>query len=138
MAPLTLCWWIYVISGVSALQYLTVPMFSTLRKTTSLMVLIGESIYLHKSSTPKVWMSVSIMMLGSVLAGFTDLTYHPRGYIYVSICSIFTALYLLLISKIGQQTKLDTFGMLYYNNALSLPLTLSQTVLFSDEFHTIR
>ena len=42
VAPLTLFWWLYVVSGVTALRYLNVPMFSVLRRSTTLLVVLGE------------------------------------------------------------------------------------------------
>lgn len=35
-------WWVYGISGVIALQYLNVPMFSAFRRFTTLIVMVGE------------------------------------------------------------------------------------------------
>lgn len=35
-------WWLYLVSGVTALRYLNVPMYSTLRRMTTLIVALGE------------------------------------------------------------------------------------------------
>ena len=36
--PLTICWWVYVVSGLIALRYLSVPMFSVFRRATTMLV----------------------------------------------------------------------------------------------------
>ena len=44
------------------------------------------------------------MLTGAVIAGATDLTYNLPGYIWVSICAVSTAVYLLLIRLLKEQT----------------------------------
>jgi hypothetical protein len=40
--PLAVFWWLYVVSGVTALRYLNVPMYGAFRRSTTLLVVIGE------------------------------------------------------------------------------------------------
>ncbi len=42
LLPMALGWWVYGVSGVIALKYLNVPMFSAFRRFTTLIVMIGE------------------------------------------------------------------------------------------------
>lgn len=131
--PLTFCWWLYVVSGISALRYLNIPMFSTLRKSTVLIVLILEAVVLKKHAKPSIWACIFVMVFGGFIAGVNDLSFSLIGYLLVSVCCVSTALYLILIVKIGKRTKLDTFGLLYYNNILSFPLMLSYLFIFTNE-----
>ena len=48
--------------------------------------------------------SIVVMLIGAVVAGATDLTYSLPGYIWVSICAISTAMYLLLIRALKDST----------------------------------
>lgn len=120
-------------SGIVALRYLNIPMFSTLRKFTVLFVLLGEVMVLNKPAKPTIWLSVSVMLTGGLLAGATDLTMSIPGYLCVGICCLTTALYLVLIVRITAQTRLDTFGLLFYNNVLSLPLMVAFLTFFTNE-----
>lgn len=131
--PLAFCWWSYVVSGIVALRYLNIPMFSTLRKFTVLFVLLGEVLVLKKPTKPTIWLSVAVMLTGGLLAGATDLTMSVPGYMCVAICCLATALYLVLIVRITASTRLDTFGLLFYNNVLSLPLMLVFLTFFTNE-----
>lgn len=135
--PLTLCWWTYVVSGLMALRYLNVPMFSTLRKGTALLVLVGEKLVLGRTAPAPVWAAISVMVSGGVLAGFTDLTMSVPGYVFVAICCVATAMYLIMIVRVGASSGLDTFGLLYYNNVLSVPLMLGYLVLCTNELQGV-
>lgn len=112
-------------------------MFSTLRKATALIVLVLEAVVLRKRAKPSIWICILVMVAGGVIAGATDLSFSLIGYILVGICSVATALYLILIVKVGKRTNLDTFGLLFYNNIISLPLMLIYMLLFSDEFSNV-
>lgn len=135
--PLTFCWWTYVVSGLIALRYLNVPMFSTLRKATALLVLVGERVFLGRQAPAPIWAAISVMCSGGLIAGATDLTFSLPGYVFVSICCVATALYLVLIVRVGASTKLDTFGLLYYNNVLSLPLMAAYILCFTSELQDV-
>ncbi|OSX68343.1 hypothetical protein BU14_2965s0001, partial [Porphyra umbilicalis] len=123
--PLAFCWWLYAVTGLVALRYLTIPMFSTLRKFTTVIVLLGETLFLHKRSPPSVWVSVLLIAAGGALAGVTDRSVSVPGYLLVGVCCLATAAYLVLIVRVGASSGLDLVGMLYYNNLLSLPLVLA-------------
>ena len=49
-------------------------------------------------------LAICIMLTGAVIAGATDLTYNLPGYIWVSICAVSTAVYLLLIRLLKEKT----------------------------------
>jgi hypothetical protein len=40
--PMAMGWWVYGVSGVIALKYLNVPMFSSFRRFTTIIVMYGE------------------------------------------------------------------------------------------------
>ena len=44
------------------------------------------------------------MLAGALIAGATDLTYSLPGYIWVTICAVSTAMYLLLIRALKDST----------------------------------
>lgn len=47
-----------VVSGIAALQYLSVPMWSTLRRLTTLITMGGEVVMLSKEHSPQIWTAV--------------------------------------------------------------------------------
>lgn len=47
-----------VVSGIAALQYLSVPMWSTLRRLTTLVTMVGEVVMLAKTHRSEIWTAV--------------------------------------------------------------------------------
>lgn len=135
--PLAFFWWLYAVTGLVALRYLTIPMFSTLRKFTSLVVLVGEAVILRKRSPPSVWLSVLLIVAGGCLAGATDRSASTIGYLLVGICCVATAAYLVLIVRVGASSGLDSVGMLYCNNLLSLPLVVAFLAVGTSELRAV-
>lgn len=125
-------------SGIAALRYLTIPMFSTLRKSTAMIVLILEGIILKKKAKPSVWLAILIMVCGGLIAGLTDLSFSALGYFLVGVCCFATALYLVLIVRVTNSSKLGTFALLYYNNMLALPLMLGYLVFCTQELENVK
>ena len=60
------------------------------------------------SRTDKYWsgfqFAIFVMVGGAILAGASDLSYSLPGYIWVTICAVSTAAYLLLIRKLSDRT----------------------------------
>lgn len=48
--------------------------------------------------------AIMVMVTGAVIAGATDLTFSVPGYIWVAICAVSTAVYLLLIRLLKDKT----------------------------------
>ena len=104
VAPLAGLWMLYVQSGVIALRHLTVPMYSVLRRSTTLLVVIGEYLAFGKVPTPPAAASIGAMAAGAALAGSADLSFSPVGYAWVGVCVVSTAAYLILIRLLGDKT----------------------------------
>lgn len=136
--PLSIVWWTYVVSGIGALRYLTIPMFSTLRKSTAMIVLILEAIILRKRAKPSIWIAILIMVGGGFVAGATDLSFSFMGYVLVALCCVATAFYLVLIVSVTNSSKLGTFALLYYNNVLALPFMLGYLVFCTRELELVK
>ena len=106
--------------------------------------------------------SILVMIVGAVIAGATDLSYSLPGYIYVSVCAVSTAVYLILIRLISDKTGklwdakvyalhrgtrgaegdetshmvcagLSPSGLQFYNNCIALPMMFSYMVLATNE-----
>lgn len=135
--PLSFVWWAYVVSGIAALRYLNIPMFSTLRKSTAMIVLILEGILLRKTAKLSIWLAIIVMVGGGFIAGATDLSYSFQGYLLVSICCVSTSLYLILIVRVTSTTKLGTFSLLFYNNLIAFPLMFAYLVFYTHELENV-
>jgi solute carrier family 35 protein len=130
-APLAIFWCLNVLSGIFTLQYMSIPMFSTLRRLTTLFVLMGEHFFLRRYASQAVWASVLIMSSGALVAGVSDLDYNPMGYICVTINNVCTGAYLLLIQVAKRDLQVSNLQLLFLMNLCSLPF-LALTAVFFD------
>ncbi|KAL4422650.1 hypothetical protein ABPG75_008847 [Micractinium tetrahymenae] len=136
-APLAFFWWLYVVSGVTALRHLNVPMFSVIRRSTTLFVVAGEFWLFHKRPSRRSLAALLLLLGGAVVAGLTDLTFNAAGYVWVSVCVVSTAAYLLLIRKLQESTGMSQNTLLLYNNLLALPLMSSFLVAATTELRDV-
>ena len=51
-----------------------------------------------------VQLAILVMIAGAIIAGITDLTFSLPGYIWVAICAVSTAAYLLLIKYLKDES----------------------------------
>lgn len=137
IAPLAIFWWLYVVSGVTALRYLNVPMNSVLRRSTVILVVIGEWRLFSKRPTGRSLVALALMLGGATVAGLSDLTFSLPGYLWVSVCIFGTAAYLLLIRLLKDSTGMSQGSLLFYNNVLALPLMAAFLVLGTNELEGV-
>jgi len=110
-----------VFSGLAPLYFVNVPMYGALRRVTTFLVLFFERYFLQRLIPTDESTSVIFMVFGAMVAGIGDLTFNLVGYILVMVNCVITALYLVYITKTQTETKLDTFGLMFYNNLLCIP-----------------
>lgn len=132
-APLAIFWCLNVLSGIFTLQYMSIPMFSTLRRLTTLIVLIGEHVLLRKYATRPVWVAVIIMTLGALIAGISDLDFNPVGYMCVTVNNLCTAAYLLLIQVTKRDLQVSNLQLLFLMNLCSLPFLVVTCLIFDAQ-----
>jgi solute carrier family 35 protein len=132
-APLAIFWCLNVLSGIFTLQYMSIPMFSTLRRLTTLIVLIGEHVLLRRYATRPIWMAVIVMTLGALVAGISDLDFNPMGYMCVTINNVCTAAYLLLIQITKRDLQVSNLQLLFLMNLCSLPFLVTAFLAFDAQ-----
>eukprot|EP00499_Haloplacidia_sp_CaronLabIsolate_P010397 CAMPEP_0196772410 /NCGR_PEP_ID=MMETSP1104-20130614/2216_1 /TAXON_ID=33652 /ORGANISM="Cafeteria sp., Strain Caron Lab Isolate" /LENGTH=336 /DNA_ID=CAMNT_0042142545 /DNA_START=1 /DNA_END=1011 /DNA_ORIENTATION=- len=132
MAPLAISFFLMVTTGLAALEFLNVPMFGALRRLTTLITMLSEMMLQGKPFVPRIALPIMVMVIGAIVAGATDLTFSFVGYFLVFLNCIFTATYLVFINRLSKQTGLSTFGLLFYNNIMCVPL-VAVTVLATGE-----
>jgi len=122
-----------VFSGLAPLHSVNVPMYGALRRITTFLVIIGERVFLTKKTPTDEILSVCFMVFGAMIAGLGDLTFSLEGYVLVFINCIFTALYLVYIPKTTAETKLNEFGLMFYNNLLSIPFVFILVIVIESQ-----
>jgi len=118
-----------VVTGLAALKYVNVPMYSALRRLTTFLVIIAQFVMINKRVSREEFLSVVAMVVGAMIASIGDLSFDLWGYFLVGLNCVVTAWYLVLISKKQQETQLDSFGLMFYNNIFSIPILSVSVVL---------
>jgi len=122
--PLVVLFLSMVVLGLASLSLVNIPMFNALRRNTTLVVIVGEYLVLGKTTPSREVITVVFMVLGAAIAGWADMTSDLLGYILALASVLVTAGYLIFIKKTSNDTQLNTFGLIFYNNLLALPMQI--------------
>lgn len=123
---------VQVVTGLAAMVTVNVPMFGVLRRFTTFVVWLFELIFQNKRTPHDESLSLFVMLGGAVVAGVGDLTFDMVGYVLIALNCVLTAAYLVSINVTGKETGLNSFGLMFYNNVVSLPVLLVASLLTGE------
>ena len=110
--------------GLVGLQMVNVPMFFCLRRLVAPMILLYEFLVMGRVASSGVNGSVSIIVLGTLLAGWGTLNDDLLGYTLVMLNNVLTAAASVLQKQVSDRSKLSTVGIVYANALIAAPLAL--------------
>eukprot|EP00877_Chromochloris_zofingiensis_P011944 jgi/Chrzof1/7002/Cz02g07080.t1 len=127
-----------------ALQTVGVGMVSILKNLANLFIIIGDYVFFKRTYSWHIWLCLSLMIVSVVAGGATDVQFSLGGYGWQMVNNVFTAAYALYLSrvteKLGSHTvehkPLNQLSMVYYNNVLTIPVSLL-IVVFTGEFQDL-
>ena len=113
-------------TGVCSFQYNSVPIVIIYKNLTNLLVTLGDYGLFTRNTSQHgsfkeslgTFGSFAIMIIGAVLASYSDGNTSTVGLFWMILNGITTATYIL--SMKAHSVKLSKFGMLYYNNVMAL------------------
>lgn len=120
MIPLSLCFVGNILLGLLGTKLINVPMFTTLRRLTALFILLLD--YYRTGNLPSLGVATSVTLLitGAIIAGYNDLYFDLTGYCVVVLNNLATTGYLQQTKDVKEE--LSSFGLLFYNSMISLPI----------------
>uniref|UniRef100_A0A803QBA0 Sugar phosphate transporter domain-containing protein n=1 Tax=Cannabis sativa TaxID=3483 RepID=A0A803QBA0_CANSA len=118
--PLAISYLLYMLVTMESVRVVSVPMYTTLRRTTVAFTMIVEYFLSGNKHSYSVIGSVGIIVFGAFIAGARDLSFDAYSYAVVFVANICTAVYLASIARIGKSSGLSTFGLMWSNGASSL------------------
>ncbi|KAM7268806.1 hypothetical protein ACFE04_010972 [Oxalis oulophora] len=130
--PLSFTFLLYMLITMEAVRSISVPMYTTLRRTTVAFTLIVEYFLSGQRHSLAVVSSVGVVILGAFIAGAWDLAFDAYGYSVVCIANLCTAVYLASIARIGKASGLNTFGLMWCNGIICGPLLLIWTSISGE------
>jgi GDP-mannose transporter len=115
-----------------ALQLVGVGMVSVLKNLSNLFIICGDYVYFNRTYSWHVWVCLTLMAASVVAGGATDVAFSLKGYAWQMANNVFTAGYALYLSRVTERVSnarhdhkpLNQLSMVYYNNLLSIPLTV--------------
>lgn len=123
--------------ALSALSHMNIAMYGVLKRCVPLSTMV-LSVVILRQNWPSVWtgVTVSLLSIGCVIAGYGDLTFNLVAY-SCGIASNFTqAVYLLLVQRFTQHHQLSTLETLQLNCFNSLPI-LALTATLNGELGSV-
>jgi len=141
MLPVGLSFVFYMIFGMISIAIVSVPMYTTLRRLTIVFVLLFEYFLQGKISSYNIHISVSIMVVGAIFAGYDTISSSFFPYMIVTCYNICTALYLVFINQVkssqkNQSNQFSLFDFMFYNNIICTPL-IFLICLWNNSFSSI-
>ena len=124
------------ICGFAGLRLVDIPMFLTLRRLTTIFTLLGEYIFLHQYQSGSVVLSLAVIMIGAIIAGYSTLTNNIYGLLFTLGNDVLTALYLNFVARFSKNTGIRSYQLMYVNAMLSIP-SLIIIAYFTGEFSTL-
>jgi drug/metabolite transporter (DMT)-like permease len=108
-----------IMFSASALSLINVPTFSVFRNSSSLLVAAMEYFLLQKTISRPQGFFLALLMIASLIYGWSDLQFSFRGYLFAVSHVICIALYSVGVKKLNVQFS-SSLEMSIYNNAGSL------------------
>ncbi|CAI9298385.1 unnamed protein product [Lactuca saligna] len=130
--PLAISYLLYMLVSMESVRGVSVPMYTTLRRTTVAFTMIVEYVLARQKYSIYVIGSVGIIILGAFVAGARDLSFDSYAYTIVFSANICTAIYLASIARIGKSSGLNSFGLMWCNGLICTPILLLWTWACGD------
>jgi GDP-mannose transporter len=138
--PVNLIFVAMLATNFYALQLVGVGMVSVLKNMSNLFIIAGDYALFGRTYSWQLWACLLLMMGSVVAGGATDAHFTWRGYGWQMANNAFTAGYALYLSRVTERVSgathdhrpLNQLSMVYYNNLLSMPLTLGLVLVTGE------
>eukprot|EP01111_Echinosteliopsis_oligospora_P017195 TRINITY_DN7373_c0_g2_i1.p1 TRINITY_DN7373_c0_g2~~TRINITY_DN7373_c0_g2_i1.p1 ORF type:complete len:288 (-),score=32.47 TRINITY_DN7373_c0_g2_i1:220-1083(-) len=130
--PLNILFVAMLMSGTYTLSLLSVPMVTIFKNLTTMLITVGDRLFFDQTFNIGVGISLFLMSIGSLVAGWNDLEFRLDGYVWMMFNCVVSACYILFMRYAMKGTKLSEFGSVYYNNFLSIPLLIPLIIISGE------
>ena len=117
--PLSTCYLLNILTGLSATQNLSLPMMVLLRRASILMTMLLEKWMLNSQPSKTIQLSVGLMLSGALVAALGDLSFNMIGYIVIFFKDLFTALNGVIMKTTAEEYRKSKMTVLFLNSLLS-------------------
>ncbi|XP_023519219.1 GDP-mannose transporter GONST3-like isoform X2 [Cucurbita pepo subsp. pepo] len=121
--PAAFIFYLSLFTNSELLLHANVDTFIVFRSAVPIFVAIGETLFLHQPwPSMKTWVSLAIILGGSVLYVLTDYQFTLAAYIWASAYLISMSIDFVYIKHVVMTIGLNTWGLVLYNNLEALLL----------------
>jgi len=114
---------LYVTSSLHGLRFVSLPLYTVLRKTGVLTTVIAEwALLTNERPAATTLIAVCTILSGAIIAGYNDLEFDMAGYAWCLFCNIATSAYMISISKHKLSENADAANLLFQCAICSIPL----------------
>jgi len=121
-----------LLSSMFALETISVTTLTVVRNVTTLTTAACDFFFLNTRFTVRKVICLVTMMVGAIIYGLHDISFHAVGYLYLIANCIATTTYQIKVKVLVNESGLSALSMSYYNNVLCLP-ALGAVALLSGE-----
>jgi solute carrier family 35 protein len=121
-----------VMFGLMSLEFLTVPMYSVLKRGTIPATFVGEYLFLSSSAVGKTLPSIVVMLAGSVVAGYYDLHFSFFGYLFGTLSCASQAASFIFSKKFAATSADAEWGIVYFNSVVSVMAMVPFVFLYGE------
>lgn len=118
-----LCYSLNVVTGIWCLGYLSVPMFSSIKRCNIIVVWIIEAIWSRTSSTWPTFQPLLLLLSGTLLMSYYDLQFSAIGYFFGAMSCVFQSVSFELGKRLVNHGK-DLWSVLLINSIVSTVVQL--------------
>ena len=130
--PLNILFVLMLCTGFLSLVYNNVPMVTVCKNLTNLVTIAGDFWFFGESAGVLTIVAVMVMVSGAVFAGYNDLGFSMIGYFWMVANCLSTSGYVLYMRFASTTIKLPKFGMVFYNNLLSMAILAPLIVMMGE------
>jgi GDP-mannose transporter len=123
-----------LLTSFYSIQILSVPMVTIFKCANIAVIVYGDALFFANYPSRGTQGALFLLIFAAVMAGLNDLEYDFRGYMWTLANCAFTTAFVLYTQSAIANINLSTFGKVYYNNIIALPLVLGADVLVFGDF----
>ncbi|KKA29494.1 hypothetical protein TD95_001595 [Thielaviopsis punctulata] len=138
-----------IYTGIKALQFLSVPVYTIFKNLTIIVIAYGEVLWFGGNVTPLALLSFGLMVLSSVVAAWADIQHAisgetrdaaavdamatlNAGYAWMTLNVFCTAMYVLAMKKVIKTMNFKDWDTMFYNNLLTIPVLIVMSLIAED------
>ena len=130
--PLNILFIGMLLTGFLSLVHNNVPMVTVFKNLTNVLTVGGDALFYGENVTKVTALSLFVMVMGAVLSSTADLEFSFLGYMWMSLNCLFTSGYVLYMRYVSTSMNLSRFGMVYYNNVISMALLTPLAIMMNE------